>query len=349
MKIVSIKEAKEKNLKFYFTGIPCKRGHIEQRKTSDRICIKCSVISSLKYQKRVNYKDIIKKRRLNETDHQRLKRLEKRKKSRDKYFARLNNDPIKKKEYLSKKRQLAQTKKSKDTRKLWSQKNKDTINANKRNWLKNLDEEMKKKQLLSSYKWKLNNKEKAKKLTEEWNLRLTASQKTKLRIKKNLRIKNRKKIDPNFKLIETLRSQLYKKLKAQNSIKKNKSVELLGIELNKFKLFIEKKFEEGMTWSNHGKTWHLDHIIPVSIIDLSKEDNLRFAFNYKNYQPLFVKDNLIKHNKVFIELKDGMKKNDIDFAIKNILQRCNPNQELEINFIKNKKFKGFEITFKNFK
>ena len=44
--------------------------------------------------------------------------------------------------------------------------------------------------------------------------------------------------NPNFKLIETLRSQLYKKLKAQNSIKKNKSVELLGIELNKFKLFI---------------------------------------------------------------------------------------------------------------
>ncbi len=35
--------AKENNEEFYFTGIPCIRGHISKRKTSNGICIKCSI------------------------------------------------------------------------------------------------------------------------------------------------------------------------------------------------------------------------------------------------------------------------------------------------------------------
>ena len=33
------KEAKEKGLKFYFTGVPCAHGHISKRRTSDSTCL----------------------------------------------------------------------------------------------------------------------------------------------------------------------------------------------------------------------------------------------------------------------------------------------------------------------
>jgi len=38
---VSRQEAKERGLKFYFTGKPCKRGHIAERYTSNGKCIRC--------------------------------------------------------------------------------------------------------------------------------------------------------------------------------------------------------------------------------------------------------------------------------------------------------------------
>ena len=41
MKIISRKEAKEKGLKRYFTGQPCKYGHIAERQTSNHGCIIC--------------------------------------------------------------------------------------------------------------------------------------------------------------------------------------------------------------------------------------------------------------------------------------------------------------------
>lgn len=41
MDIISLKTAKVKNLPKYFTGKPCKRGHISLRYTKDRRCIAC--------------------------------------------------------------------------------------------------------------------------------------------------------------------------------------------------------------------------------------------------------------------------------------------------------------------
>ena len=43
MKIISRKEAKAQGLKRYFTGKPCKYGHVAERTVSSRECLKCSV------------------------------------------------------------------------------------------------------------------------------------------------------------------------------------------------------------------------------------------------------------------------------------------------------------------
>jgi hypothetical protein len=46
MKIISLKEAKEKGLHKYFIGTPCKYGHVSERFTKSSCCCSCSVENS---------------------------------------------------------------------------------------------------------------------------------------------------------------------------------------------------------------------------------------------------------------------------------------------------------------
>lgn len=45
MELVTRTEAKQRELKRYFTGEPCKHGHVSERKVSDRMCCECSRLS----------------------------------------------------------------------------------------------------------------------------------------------------------------------------------------------------------------------------------------------------------------------------------------------------------------
>jgi len=49
MKLISLLDAKSTNLKHYFTGKPCKRGHIAKRFVSSGNCCKCHLITSQKH------------------------------------------------------------------------------------------------------------------------------------------------------------------------------------------------------------------------------------------------------------------------------------------------------------
>ena len=69
--------------------------------------------------------------------------------------------------------------------------------------------------------------------------------------------------------------------------------EILGIDVETYKKWIEFQMTEGMKWDNI----HVDHVKPISSFDISNDDELLEAFNWKNTQPLFKKDNLSKGNK----------------------------------------------------
>lgn len=53
-------------------------------------------------------------------------------------------------------------------------------------------------------------------------------------------------------------------------------------------------FINGMNWNNYGM-WHIDHIKPL--YSAKNENELIELCNYKNLQPLWAKDNLIKGKK----------------------------------------------------
>lgn len=100
----------------------------------------------------------------------------------------------------------------------------------------------------------------------------------------------RYKTDPIFKLKINQRSRTRAVLKSN---KKCLTHELLGCSFEELKAYIESLFVDGMNWENMGM-WHIDHIIPLAAFDLSVEINQKLAFNYKNLQPLWAKDNLKK-------------------------------------------------------
>lgn len=60
MEIISRKEAMERGLKYYFTGKPCKHGHIFKRRVITGYCEKCN---SIKYSKNRSDEDYLKKER----------------------------------------------------------------------------------------------------------------------------------------------------------------------------------------------------------------------------------------------------------------------------------------------
>lgn len=107
----------------------------------------------------------------------------------------------------------------------------------------------------------------------------------------------RYKSDLNFKIKVILRSRVRKFLK--NNWKSGSSVDMLGCSVEDFKLHIESKWQEGMSWDNWSKLgWHLDHILPLDSFDLSKPEDMAKACHFTNLQPLWALENCIKSNKV---------------------------------------------------
>ena len=91
-----------------------------------------------------------------------------------------------------------------------------------------------------------------------------------------------------------LRTRVRLALKAKNTEKYLKTIELVGCSVSELKNLLEKQFREGMTWNNI----HIDHKRPLASFDLTKITEQQQAFHYTNLQPLFAQENLIKGSKI---------------------------------------------------
>ena len=97
--------------------------------------------------------------------------------------------------------------------------------------------------------------------------------------------------NPNTKVAELLRARMYKAIRG--GYKSGSAVRDLGCSIPEFRLHIERQFTGGMTWENMGE-WHLDHIKPLASFDLTDRQQFLGAAHWKNYQPLWAKDNFTK-------------------------------------------------------
>jgi len=111
--------------------------------------------------------------------------------------------------------------------------------------------------------------------------------------------KNKIKTDLNFKLKSRLRIRLSNALKRSYGKKAHSTMELLGCTIAELKIHLEKQFTANMSWNNYGQFgWHIDHIIPCDVFDLTNPVEQKQCFHYSNLQPLWWEDNLKKKNKI---------------------------------------------------
>lgn len=109
--------------------------------------------------------------------------------------------------------------------------------------------------------------------------------------------RNKLETDINYKLRLILRKRVRNALFAKGISKKYDTFSLIGCSVNELKIYLESKFTKGMTWKNYGnKGWHIDHIKPCCLFDLTKEDEQRKCFHYTNMQPLWATSKIAVQN-----------------------------------------------------
>lgn len=111
---------------------------------------------------------------------------------------------------------------------------------------------------------------------------------------KNKYYSNKKKSDKLFRISSKIRVIISKQIKKNNLKKSQKTEDIIGCSFEEFKIYLESKFDENMSWKNYGE-WHLDHIIPISYA--KTEDEIYELNHYTNFQPLWAEDNLSKGNR----------------------------------------------------
>ena len=110
---------------------------------------------------------------------------------------------------------------------------------------------------------------------------------------------NKLKTDIQYKLSGNLRSRLRRTI--NGNYKSGSAVKDLGCSVKELKIYLESKFQPGMSWDNWSRDgWHIDHIKPLASFDLTDRQQFLEACHYTNLQPLWAKENLSKGEKVEI-------------------------------------------------
>ena len=114
---------------------------------------------------------------------------------------------------------------------------------------------------------------------------------------------NKRKTDVNFRLICNTRRRIHHALNDKSN--SSSTLEILGIDIETYKKWIEFRRTPDMTWDNI----EIDHVKAICMLDVSKDEELREAFNWKNTQPLLkevhqqkgIKFNFLDYQNQFIK------------------------------------------------
>jgi len=199
----------------------------------------------------------------------------------------------------------------------YREKNRKKVNESSKKWRKDNPEKYKK--VINKYLEKnphMTSKERIKKYREDPNFVKKEKERIREYRKKNIEKERerRKEYYHNNKKLERVKSNEWKKNKIKTDgfyrmkinlrhrlrdylfgeTKSKRTHDIVGIDKESFKLYIESKFTKGMSWENYGK-WHLDHIKPLCMAKDNEE--LLLLNHYTNLQPLWAEDNIKKNRK----------------------------------------------------
>ena len=104
--------------------------------------------------------------------------------------------------------------------------------------------------------------------------------------------------DPTRRIINACQVRLRKAHKELGLTPPRNAFNLLGCSKHELLRHLEERFKEGMTFTNFGTVWHMDHRVPISAFP-PDADGLALAAYYKNVQPVWIEQHKekTKHEK----------------------------------------------------
>ena len=146
--------------------------------------------------------------------------------------------------------------------------------------------------------------------------------------------KKQRETNPSWKAWENARKRIWK---VMNVKKQTSTDKLIGTTPIMFKLWLEYTFSEKMNWNNYGTYWHIEHVIPLATFDITQNDQVLNAFNWKNCRAETKKFNLKKQNNIIQEQVDNQ-----DRDLKHFMQIRNFKQSLKSEIRSQASFKEEE-------
>ena len=111
--------------------------------------------------------------------------------------------------------------------------------------------------------------------------------------------RNKRNSDFTYKLARNTRGRIHKAIERNSKL--SSTTEILGIDFQTYRKWIEFQMNDGMTWFNI----EIDHVKPISLFNILLDEELKKAFNWINTQPLLKDDNR----------KKGVKFNNDDYQL----------------------------------
>jgi hypothetical protein len=184
--------------------------------------------------------------------------------------------------YLKKYREKEECKKiAKLYNKEYRKENKDVLYKKQRDYLKTDKGKEVRKKAVSKYNTSAKRKNGSLKKYNNSNKR---------RVYANNWYKNKYNTEVDFKLKCCVSSQVRHYFKKNG----NKTIDILGYEIGVLKEHLENQFSKEMTWENYGTYWNIDHIIPQSLYDFTKDEEIKKCWSLKNLRPLKITENCSK-------------------------------------------------------
>jgi len=133
-------------------------------------------------------------------------------------------------------------------------------------------------------------KEEHKEEVDEYNRVYNIGHREEIQERQTRTQRERRKVDPEFKVSKLLRHQFYKFSIEQKSTKL--MINLVDCSIKNFRKWIEYNFTQDMSWNNYGIYWHIDHIILCSLFNMLNYEEQKACFNWQNTRPLQALKNL---------------------------------------------------------